>query len=352
MNVLVTGATGFIGSHLAERLGVEGWGAAGRYLPDPESAPTRVTGTGRDLGKVRHLEEAGVELVAADLMDHARMRKLVEGRDVVFHLGAWLGGDDDRAEAVNVEATAALVAASAAAGVGRFVHVSTIAVYGLPPDGAVIDEEWDLDTGGVGGGGIGVYARTKARGELRGGEVDRGSGMEWTVVRPGMVWGPGSRGWTIRVARAVCGGKPILIGGGRGHFHGIYVANLVDLLLLAAVHPGAPDRAFNATEAPTTWKEYADRYGALCGAEPRSVPLSLARVMAALSRLPGVRLPVDGVQLAMATRRPVYSSERARTVLGWEPRRSVEEGMDETAEWLRREGVLPPPVGGSAERGA
>ncbi len=331
MNALVTGASGFIGSHLARRLAADGWA---------------VTGTGRDLSKVGGLERGGVELAHADLLDGDRMRELVEGRDVVFHCAAWLGGDEEKAVPVNVGATEALVRSAAEAGVGRFVHVSSISVYGIPGDRTVVTEEWPLVTGPAGGGPVSTYARTKALGEVRAREAAAELGIDLVVLRPGMVWGPGSSGWSLRVAGIVCAGKPILVGDGSGHFHAAYVDNVVDALLLAATHPGAvppeavPGGAFNVTDEPLTWREYAGHYGALCGVEPKAVPRWLARALAALSAVPGVHLPIDRVRYAMATRRHVYSADRLRERLGWTPRVGVAGGMERTASWLREEGVV------------
>ena len=128
-NVLVTGATGFIGCRLAERLALEE-----RAL---------VTGTGRKLDKAAALREAGVQLYNVDMRDPAALQEIVRGQEIVFHLVAAMGGasaDPEVAQVLNVSAGEYLARGAAAAGVKRFVHVSTMAVYG-PPDRDLITED-------------------------------------------------------------------------------------------------------------------------------------------------------------------------------------------------------------------
>ena len=112
--ILVTGGTGFIGSRLAQRLAEEG---------------ADVTATGRRLDAVPFLEEAGVTLARADLLDFPRMESLVSGKEIVFHVGGWLGnrhGGPEMAWPVNVLATLNLVR-QAAVNAHRFVSISSIA---------------------------------------------------------------------------------------------------------------------------------------------------------------------------------------------------------------------------------
>lgn len=319
--VTVTGATGFIGGRLAQRL------AAG------EGA--RVTGTGRELEKARRLEAEGVSLARADLLEPRELREAVEGSEVVFHAAAWLGGDDAMARPVNVEGTENVVTACLEAGVRRLVHVSTVGVYRLAPDAARVDEEWPLAPDSA----I-PYSATKAEAELRARELVDGRGLELAVVRPAMVYGPRSSFWSEGICRAVCAGKPVMIGEGEGHFHPIFVDNLVDALLLCAVDERAAGQAFNVVEEPVTWYEYAGRYGELCGAEPASLPLWMAKLVALAARIPGLDLPIDRERLLMATNRAVFDTSKLRKRLGWEPRIGLDEGMERTATWLREKGVV------------
>ena len=216
----------------------------------------------------------------------------------------------------------------------RFVHVSSVAVYGVP-DRPVVEEDHPLATD------IGdPYARTKARGEVRAREAAAGTDLELAVVRPAYVYGPRSSGWTVAMVKRVCGGRPVLIGDGSGSFHPMYIDNLVDLLLLCAAAAGAPGEAFNASEPPTTWREFLGRYGEWCGRDPRAIPEWVARIAAWVGELPGVPLPLDRTRVELATARTEYSTRNARERLGWRPRVDLDEGMRRTEAWVRERGLL------------
>ena len=318
--VLVTGATGFIGGHLAERLAGDG---------------LAVTGTGRRIDEVRWLEEAGVRLRRADLLDREAVRELVAGREVVFHAAGWLYGDPEQARPVNVEATADLVRICAEEGVRRVVHVSTLGAYRRPDPGAElpIEESHPLspDAGGL-------YQRTKAEGEMRARSVAGERGLELTVARPGMVFGPRADTWTVGMCRAVCGGKRVLIGDGGGHFHPLYVDDLMDALVACAASPAAAGEAYNFCEDPVTFRSYLSEYGELCGREPKALPTWVARLMVAANRIPGVDVPLDETWLNLATNRLRFSTRKARRELEWTPGVGYDRGMERTKEWLRAEG--------------
>lgn len=317
---LVTGATGFIGGHVAERLAREG---------------ADVTGTGRRTDGARWLEEEGVRLRRADLLDREAMRELVAGQEVVIHAAGWLHGDAEQARPVNVEATADLVRICAEERVGRVVHVSTLGAYRGPASDAdvPIDESHPLspDSGGL-------YERTKAEGEMRARAIADERDLGLAVARPGMVFGPRADIWTVRMCRAVCEGRRVLIGDGSGHFHRLYVDDLEDALLACASSPAAAGEAYNFCQEPITFRVYLAEYGELCGRRPKALPEWMARLMVAAGRLPGVDLPVDETWLALVTNRMRFSTEKAREELGWRPRVGYEEGMERTKRWLRSEG--------------
>lgn len=313
--VLVTGATGFIGGRLAALL-ARGEGA-------------RVRGTGRDLEKADELDGLGVELVAADLGDADAFDGLVRGREVVFHAAAVLGADADVAEVVNVEATERLARAAAAAGVRRFVHVSTVGVYDM--DGSsVVDEAVPLALDHPA-----TYPRTKARAEERLFQVASETGLEAVALRPSMVYGPGPGIWTVGMYRSVCNGDPVYLGDGSYGFNPVYLDDVVDALVRAAVSPRAAGEAFNVSAGATTWRDFMGRYGEACGKEPKGLPLWLAHLMAFANRIPGVRTPVDRGFIEMATSRKTFPVDKGRELLGWEPTTGLDQGMERTLAWLR-----------------
>ena len=324
-NVLVTGATGFIGGRLAERLATE--------------AGATVTGTGRDLEKASYLEEVGVRLQRADLLNFRRMAELVQGQEVVFHVAAWLSqrhGNDELAWPLNVFATLELVKAAAAAGVSRFVHVSSMAAYG-PPDRPVMDETHPVDPAQTA-----AYGASKAEGERRALALAKELGLELSVVRPGIVYGPGSYGWSVRMLRLVKMGFPVILGEGDGHAHPVYIDNLVDGMLLAAARPEASGEAFNFMDEPVTWQQWFGAYGEMIGREPVALPLWFAKLaFAVVAHLPlGLSIRASDRLLTFYTSKTVYPTTKAEELLGYEARVGFEQGMHRTEAWLREEGYL------------
>jgi 2-alkyl-3-oxoalkanoate reductase len=316
-SVLVTGATGFIGSRLAGRLAEEG---------------AQVTGIGRSVERVSHLSGKGVELIPVDLLDSGALRRVVEGNEIVFHSAVSFSPDPAMAEAVNVTATEVLVRRAAEVGVRRFVQVSTVGVYDFPPAGPVPEETpLALDHPSN-------YPRTKARSERLVFDVGRESGMEVTAVRPSQVYGPGPGVWTVGMLDRIRKGEPVLLGDGSAHFCPVYLDDVVDALIRAAVSPEAPGEAYNVSADVTDWKTFMAYYAPLAGKEPKGIPLVMARLMAAANRMPGVATPIDKGFIEMATSRHSFPIEKARRELGWEPEVGLDEGMERTLRWLRESG--------------
>ena len=321
--VLVSGATGFIGGRLAERLARE------------EGAI--VTGMGRNLEAVPHVAEAGVTLQKADLLDEEAMRQAMMGQEVVFHVAAWLGrhGGEQRAYALNVAATALAVRLAAEAGVKRFVQVSSIAAYGHPQQ-LIVDEDQPLDMKQEV-----IYGRTKALGELRAFALGKELGLEVTAVRPGLVYGPRAQSWTINMLKLVCKGTPVIFGDGSGHAYPIFIDNLVDGMLLTAVHPKAVGEAYNMCDPVVTFQEWFGFYGRMCGREPRRIPYWAANILVGLNMLLRLNLPVNRARIRMYKLKADFPATKAIEQLGYQPRVPIEEGMKITEVWLREAGYLP-----------
>ena len=322
--VLVTGATGFIGGRLAERLARE------------EGAI--VTGTGRNLDAVPHVVEAGVTLVKADLLDEDAMRAAMQGQEVVFHVAAWLGrhGGEQRAYALNVAATALAVRLAAEAGVKRFVQTSSIATYGHPPKVLHVTEDTPLDTEQEV-----IYGRTKALGEIRAFELGKELGIEVTAVRPGLVYGPRAQSWTINMIKFVSKGIPVIFGDGEGHAYPVFIDNLVDGMLLTAVRPEAVGEAYNMCDPVVTFNEWFGFYGEMCGKKPRRIPFWAAHVLIVLNQLLNLGIPLNRPRLRMYGLKAEFPATKAQEQLGFVSRVPIEEGMTITEAWLREADYLP-----------
>ena len=321
--VLVTGSTGFIGSHVAARLSEIG---------------ANVVAMGRDLTKVSHLRKfPNLRLVRCDLLDQQAMWQQIRGQEVIFHLAGWMGQAQSATEAddLNIAATENLLHLAANNGVQRVVFVSSIAAYGFPSDG-VIDETTPLDTEQDD-----PYGRTKALAEERGFALAKKLGIEFTVLRPGMVYGPNSPMWTLDALAKVQGRHPVFYGDGRGHAFPTFIDNLVDALLLAGTSPKASGHAFNICDPEIPMADFYDYFGRMVGRSNRVVaPAWTARMLRPINKMLDLGLPVTKERLRFFAMESSYPSDKAKTFLNYVPRVPIEEGMSRTESWLRKEGHL------------
>ncbi len=324
--VLVTGAGGFIGGRLADRLVEHG---------------IHVRGLIRQVEQVPALAKRGIQPVLCDLARPANLAAAVSGCAVVYHCASWMGQplSWEAAIAVNVIGTRHLLEACLAAGVVRFIHVSTISVYG-PTAAGTIDEQTPLWP-------LGHYRGSKIAAE-REVEVASRRGLETVVVRPGQVFGPGDRRLAGLVMRWLSRGLPLLVDGGWGFCHPIYVDNLVDALLVAGIAENAAGQVFNVADDDVPWRQFLGHYARMAGRPLRSMPSWVVRAIAfgaegvaAVTRRPAW-LPSDEVTYFLRTSR--YSRARAHAVLRWAPRVPMHEAMDATEAWLRGSGVLGRPA--------
>jgi nucleoside-diphosphate-sugar epimerase len=316
--VLVTGASGFIGGRLAEILACD-HGA-------------RVTGLGRTF---REPAPAGVEHQQCDLLDADRLAELLPGHEVVFHVAAWLPRRDEdsaAAHAINVTATESLVRSAALAGCRRVVLVSSVAAYGLP-DHDVITEDSPLDTTQRD-----LYGRTKALGEQAARRAAEETGIELVIVRPGMVYGPGSSGWTVGMYRLVKKGVPVLFGSG-GHAYPVYVDDVVDMLIRCAAVPQAAGEAFTCVDRSIGWPQFFGYYGDMAGRAPRRVPVPVARIIAIAAEVLPLGIPLTRDQLKQYLRDLQFPTDKAAAVLDWQVQVPLDDGMARSEVWLREAGL-------------
>jgi len=327
---LVTGASGFIGGHLTERLVQEGLPV--RCLVRASSDTSR-------------LEQLGVEIAVGDLANPASVVAAAGGCRCVFHCGALVSdwATAGEIERVNVAGTRNVLQAAVDASVQRFVHFSTTDVYGYPGRPA-IDETYSAARFSN------WYAQTKRAAEAEVRRVERAHGMEVVVLRPATIYGPRSVDVVGEIARAIRGGNMLLIDRGRAIAGLCYVHNLIDAALLALNHEAAPGHAFNVTDGlNVTWREFTAALAEGLGA-PRvrwSLPYPVAhtlghglesgyRLLRAITRL---SLPplLSRQAVQVMGRDQDFSNRKARELLGWEPRVDYATGLEQTLSWLREE---------------
>jgi len=325
--ILVTGATGFIGGHLARRLVGEG---------------ARVRALVRSPHKAAGLADLGIEIFPGDITDPDAVLRATRGVDIVYHAAAWADeqGDRDAVWAVNVEGTRHMVDAAIAAGVARFIHLSSCAVYGSLQRMDIDESTPPRMTGRV-------YHDSKVAAEEVVFAAYRDHGLPVVVARPSQVYGPGSPQFTIRVVEAVKAGKVILVDGGRHFFKPIYIDNLIDALVLCARVDEAVGEALNITDGyPVPWKDFFAAYGRMVGvtsfpSAPYPAAYAYALFKELLSKVTGRRSSINREVVRTFRSHNSFSNAKARRILGWEPAVDFEEGMRRTEAWLRENGYLP-----------
>ncbi len=239
--VLVTGASGFLGGHLAGFLKRRGY--AVRALVRPTS-------------DTRKLEALGIELCRGDLGDRPSLAAAMRGVRTVFNSAAKVSdwGPREAFLAVNRDGAANVVAACQEAGVERVVHFSSLTVLGLPRAGQVITEDSPYATGP-----LDKYTQSKLEGERAVLEAHGKRGLSAVVVRPGAVWGPGDPHILPRIVALLRRGRMVYVGGGRNHVALSHVENLSLGLALAAEVPQAAGRVYHVIdEEDLTSREVLD----------------------------------------------------------------------------------------------
>ena len=297
MRVLVTGGSGFIGSHVVDRVMAAGHEARNFDLIDSP-----------------YLNGHPFENALGDLRDEDAVRAAVSGCDIVIHLAAMadvdqVAKDPTRTEQVNARGTHVLLEAARQEGVSRFVYASTIWVYGDATGPEQIDEDTPLPLPKH------FYTATKIAGEMYVRSYGELYGLEHTILRFGIPYGPRARPTAVVpafVAKAL-GGQPLTIAGdGTQSRRFVYVEDLA-AGVVAALRPEAANRIYN-----------------LVGSENVSVRSIARTVRDVVGDVPIVHVEGRAADLRGAN----ISGSRARDELGWEPTTSFADGVRRYVDWV------------------
>lgn len=326
MRILVTGGTGFIGSHLVEVL------------------PGDVVCLVRKTSNTRHLESLGAELVYGDLEDSESLQKAAKNVDVVYHLGAYytFHGVWEKYENVNVRGTRSLVEACMNASVGQFIYCSTTEAVG-PVKHPPADESYPPNP-------TYAYGRSKLMAETLIRERVK-EGFPATILRPTGVYGPRcvddvSYSFMMGVARNSLLTK-FVAGSGENLVHFVFVKDVVQGFLKARREKAMGGTYFISSDRAITYNEAYRTVCRLTGREPPRlhVPPFLAKVGIAplelLYRVAGKEdfmVHVSTVDVTQTDR--AYSWEKAHRDLGYTPEYSFEKGAEITLNWYRENGYL------------
>jgi len=323
----ITGATGLLGSHVAEQLVARG---------------DRVRALVRPTSDLEFLRQLGVELKTGDLHDVESLCGFVHGADVVYHCAAKVGdwGPWRLYQREVIDATANLLEACRHVGIGRVLHVSSITVYGHPkPRAELVTEDEPL------GQNLWVwdyYCRAKIQAEA----ICREYHGPLTVVRPGWMYGPRDRNSLPRVVKALRAGRVKLLGSGDNLLNVLHAADAAQGAILAADHPSSIGEAYNlSSSGEITQRKLLDLLTDLLGLPriTKRMPFRPAFWIGFLSEVIGhiirIKRPphITRYGVSLVGRSTAFSTAKARTQLGWKPRVSIEDGLYEALEWFRQQ---------------
>ena len=326
MRVLVTGATGFTGGHLARTLAARG---------------DDVVALVRDPGRAATLRQARIALAPGDIRDGSAVQAAASRAAIVYHIAAiyrQAGLRDDEYRAVNAAAVATVVEAAARAGVRRVVHCSTVGVHGdvqSPP----ADEGAPFRPGDI-------YQVTKLEGEQVAREAAERTGVELVIARPTGIYGPGDRR-LLKLFKGVARRRFVVLGSGDIYYHLTYIDDLVEGFRLCGAVPAAAGRTYIlAGGEVTTLNELIRITADVARVQPPRVRLPVWPFWAAGAACEAVCAPL-GIEPPLYRRRVdfftksrAFDISRARRELGYAPHVGLRDGIARTLAWYRAEGWL------------
>ncbi len=330
MRVLVTGATGFTGGHLATALAARAYDV--RALVRPSSL---------ERFERSALAAAGISAHAGDLADADAVARAAQGVDVVYHIAATYreaGQRDEAYRTVNVQGTKHVLDAALRGGARRVVHCSTGGVHGhvaQPP----ANEQAPFNPGDV-------YQDTKLEAEQLASEYGRTHPLEVVVARPIGIYGPGDMRF-LKMFRGLARGRFPMLGSGEVFYHLTYIDDLVEGFRLCGEVPGAAGRTYLlAGPRYTTLNELV----ALIAQEVRVKPPRLhlpvwpfwtAGLLCEAVCIPlGIEPPLYRRRVDFYTKSRAFDTSRAHSELGYTPQIDLEQGIRRTADWYRDQKLL------------
>ena len=322
--VLVTGAAGFIGAHLVQRLA-----SLGMEVRAIDLRPSSRSGR-------------GVGTCQVDICDRAAIAPLLEGVDTVFHLASLhleVGVDPAAFDAVNVHAAAELVALAGERGVRRFVHTSSVGVYGDAGRGLPLREDAPKHPDSP-------YERSKLKGERAVLARALDTGLDLIVLRPAWVYGPGCPR-TGKLLRSLEKRRFFYFGRGANVRHPLYIDEMIDAYVLAAEVTGLDGRIFNIGGPEIMpLRDMVETFarGAGFPTPTLHLPMSLGYAggwaaelaFRAADREP----PLSRRSLAFFRSNNAWDISAARDQLGFKPAIDLEEGVRRTLCGCREDSVV------------
>ncbi len=326
MKAFVTGASGFTGSYLVKNLLNRGY---------------EVRALVRKTSDLKNLMGLNIELVYADLAKDEIDIGFMEGIDIVFHVGAAFRIENVPQSYfwdVNVEGTKKLLVAAKNAGVKKFVHCSTVGVQGYiknPP----AKEEDPYNPGDY-------YQKSKVEGEQLALEFFKNNDLHGTVVRPVGIYGPGDTRF-LKLFKYIYNGKFRMIGDGNVLYHLTYVEDLAEGIALAGEKDEANNEVFTiGGEGYLTLKELVEKIAKVLNkpVPTKSIPVWPVWFAGALCEFICKPLkitpPIYRRRIDFFIKDRAFDISKAKKILGYKPKVSLDEGLKRTAEWYKKNNLL------------
>ena len=327
MNVLVTGGTGFTGSHLTRRM-----------LERGHTVTVLDNQKGLDH---EELEKAGARLLVGSVTDEDLLKRAVEGQELIYHLAAAFRRVNLPKSVywdTNVTAMRRLLELARDGGTRKVVYCSTQGVHGNvdnPPgneDTPIEPEDY--------------YQLTKYEGEKVALEFVK-DGMDITTLRPTAIYGPGDPGRFLMLFRQVKKGVFPFFGKGRALYHPLYIDNFIDAFELAAEKPGATGETYLIADRKYyTIEEIVRKIGVIMDVKLKIVHLPFWPLYAvsAVVELLYKPLPADPPLFRRRAdwfrQNRAFKIDKAEAELGYAPAVNLDEGLRRTFEWYRENGYL------------
>ncbi|OGU17879.1 MAG: hypothetical protein A2X61_09605 [Ignavibacteria bacterium GWB2_35_12] len=322
--VFITGVNGFIGSHLAEKF---------------INAGHEVSGLVRKTSNLKFIKDFKIELFYGDITNRDSLRESLKGIDVVVHNAAFASdwGSYEEFYKINVTGTQNVAEIASENNVRRFVHISTVAIHGFKNPNR-------MDETAPTAKSIFPYCETKRIADEWLFEYAKTTKMEITSIKPGNVFGTRDHTFIEKYLEALKDGKGGFVDGGRHVTCPTYVGNLADAVVLAAFHPDAIGEAFNITDdVDINWKDFTNMFADELGVKrPKmSIPFPIGYTIAFLMEMFYLLFRIKNAPLLTRYRISNggsdyhFSIEKARKILGFEPKIKLDEAVRRSVEWYK-----------------